>query len=693
MAGVLSAQTTVTLREGIGGYTHVGALIRADAPTQNSGVRDQLIVGKTTAAIRATFSFGLSVIPPDAVITGVELDLWTDAQSSTAVGTVGALELHALNGTPSEGIGNGSTVSDGAGSGVTWNSRDGQATTGHLWTTAGGDFSSTVLSSVPGYNATTPNVRKNFISTADFVAAVQVALGQGQPLNLLLNSPTTEAGAGSAYSRIASDDSLTLEQRPRLTITYTPGGIVGNPTGPAAINLVASAVSWSQIALCWLDQTSKETSFVIERQTGPAGEWTPVIVTGADVTTIMDTAAAQATTYTYRIKGVYADGGESPYITGGAVTTPAATARLPIVILPLGDSLTMGQGSTLTGQPDSGLVPGGYRGPLLTLLSAADYQITYAGSTTTNASANLTVANNAAHEGHGGYTITQLQGNLDASGHWIDGIPDTRAAIFPDVILLLAGANDLGIHQMSAATTLANYDAFLNKLATLRPGAWIIASTLIPYTGSTYPSREEHQVEFNSGLPALIAAHQAAGHRVMLYDMRTKVNASHISTDGVHPTQAGYDAMAVGWAEAFQALPLIESWHVGFFGSAAPAGSAANLADPDGDGHCNLFEYAIGGDPTHGDASTEPHADIVTDTGQRYLTLSFPRRKQADISYLVEVADGLAASTVWTAGTVQWGAPVGLDASMAGFERVTYRDRTPVGTAAQRFMRLKITAP
>lgn len=80
LAGLLSAQTTVTLPEGVGGYTHAGALIRADAPPQNSGVRDQLIVGKTTAAIRATFSFGLSVIPPDAVITGVELDLWTDAQ-------------------------------------------------------------------------------------------------------------------------------------------------------------------------------------------------------------------------------------------------------------------------------------------------------------------------------------------------------------------------------------------------------------------------------------------------------------------------------------------------------------------------------------------------------------------------------------------------------------------------------------
>ena len=49
MAGLLSAQTTVALREGVGGDTHVGALIRADARTQNCGVRDELFGGRSAS--------------------------------------------------------------------------------------------------------------------------------------------------------------------------------------------------------------------------------------------------------------------------------------------------------------------------------------------------------------------------------------------------------------------------------------------------------------------------------------------------------------------------------------------------------------------------------------------------------------------------------------------------------------------
>ena len=179
------AQTTVSFRQGDNGYAHVGALIRADNTSLNSGARDQLLVGKTGgAALRAVLSFDISSIPADATVSAVTLDLWTDPASSSASGTVGALELRKLNGTPVEGSGDGG--GGGTGTGVTWLSRDGQGGAGHVWTTAGGDFDSTALASVPGFLTTTPNVQKTFASTAAFVAAVQSAVAARQSLNLIV---------------------------------------------------------------------------------------------------------------------------------------------------------------------------------------------------------------------------------------------------------------------------------------------------------------------------------------------------------------------------------------------------------------------------------------------------------------------------------------------------------------------------
>ncbi len=117
------------------------------------------------------------------------------------------MELRALNGTPVEGTGDGSSATNGAGTGATWLSRTGGTNVGDLWTNAGGDFETNVLSNVPGYNATNAGVQKTFASSTGFVAAVQSAVSADEPLNLLLISPTTEAGTNNYLSRFSSDDS------------------------------------------------------------------------------------------------------------------------------------------------------------------------------------------------------------------------------------------------------------------------------------------------------------------------------------------------------------------------------------------------------------------------------------------------------------------------------------------------------
>ncbi len=185
------------------------------------------------------------------------------------------------------------------------------------------------------------------------------------------------------------------------------------------------------------------------------------------------------------MRGVFADGGSSAEATA-SVTTPAAVARPPLVVMPLGDSITLG-----ASQP--AWVPGGYRDPLHTLLVNAGYSIQFVGSDPNNPTAALTAAGNAAHEGHGSYKTTDLLANLDANvagpsanngGFWLTGLTGVRPALYPDVILLMAGVNDLGVNQLPPEQGLAGFDALLNKLATLRPSAWIMVSTLTPYIGA-----------------------------------------------------------------------------------------------------------------------------------------------------------------------------------------------------------------
>jgi beta-glucanase (GH16 family) len=253
----INSPLSLALRQGVNDYAHVATFIRGDSPGWNSGGRDQFIVGRWGGlGMRPLLSFDLRGIDPTAVIQSAALDLWTDATAGT--GAVGALELHKLNSTPVEGAGDGSSAGNGAGTGATWLSRTGGTNASDLWLNAGGDFETNVLSSVAGYDATVTNQQKTFSSTGNFVTAVQSALTNDLPLDLLVISPTTEAGANNYISRMSSDDSLTVTQRPQLVLTFlgnfapaiSPGGpfvaLVNLPAllGGSATN--ADGSSWSK---------------------------------------------------------------------------------------------------------------------------------------------------------------------------------------------------------------------------------------------------------------------------------------------------------------------------------------------------------------------------------------------------------------------------------------------------------------
>ena len=241
-ASVMSFQEGNLVKDGVqisSTYTHVAAEIREAVPTNNFGAVDRLFIGEGVPSVlrlRGVFSFDLSSLPANATIDDVSLTLTINGARNSTPDNLGELELHQLLQTPAEGELNG-TNAGSTHQGVTWNraSRDFDNNVDNNWTTPGGDFSATVLSTVTGFNTDLTGVGtpKTFASSNDFVLAVEgLKDGNGNfgALNLIVLSPSTEANpSGDTWASFSSNENATLARRPRLEITYT----VPEPTAAA----------------------------------------------------------------------------------------------------------------------------------------------------------------------------------------------------------------------------------------------------------------------------------------------------------------------------------------------------------------------------------------------------------------------------------------------------------------------------
>ena len=98
------------------------------------------------------------------------------------------------------------------------------------------------------------------------------------------------------------------------------------PSAPT--NLVATAVSSTQINLAWTDTSNNETSFKIERKTGSGGTYSQIATTGTNVVTFNNTGRTAGTTYFYRVRASNASG-NSAYTNEASATTPVPDKTAP----------------------------------------------------------------------------------------------------------------------------------------------------------------------------------------------------------------------------------------------------------------------------------------------------------------------------------------------------------------------------
>jgi Fibronectin type III domain len=120
----------------------------------------------------------------------------------------------------------------------------------------------------------------------------------------------TNSAGDSAYSAVVSASTPAT-----VAVPAAPSGLVASPT------------STSSIALSWIDNSSNETGFKIERAASATGTFTQISQVGAGSTTFADSGLAAATGYSYRVRATNS-AGDSAYSAVVSASTPA-TVTIP----------------------------------------------------------------------------------------------------------------------------------------------------------------------------------------------------------------------------------------------------------------------------------------------------------------------------------------------------------------------------
>ena len=198
----------------------------------------------------------------------------------------------------------------------------------------------------------------------------------------------------------------------------------------------------------------------------------------------------------------------------------------PVRILPLGDSLTYGVGSSTRT---------GYRTDLYQRLTAAGVNVDFVGSRHNGRGPDLD------HEGHPGWRIDQLSADID---EWM-------AQSRPDVVLLDIGTNDY-VHKYDTDMAPARLSDLLDRILMFSPKVRVVVAKLLVPTGQ---GRARGIAAYNAVLPSVVAS---KGPRVRLADMSRISNRNTV--EGLHPDDLGYRQMSFQWYEALRPVLGGQSW-------------------------------------------------------------------------------------------------------------------------------------
>jgi lysophospholipase L1-like esterase len=211
----------------------------------------------------------------------------------------------------------------------------------------------------------------------------------------------------------------------------------------------------------------------------------------------------------------------SNHTASGVNVRPTVSAKA-IRIMPLGDSITVGIGSSSSA---------GYRLRLWQDGEAAHWQFTFVGS---QSSGPVSLPDRQ-HEGHPGWRINQISANIVA---WLQ-------TYRPQIVLLQIGSNDI-IQDYYPHTAIQRLDRLLEQITNTLPGTIVMVAEITPLRN---PILNEKVVTYDHAIPGLVRSFETRGRHVEYVDMYDAVPVSALG-DGIHPNTTGYALMAAVWYSA-----------------------------------------------------------------------------------------------------------------------------------------------
>jgi lysophospholipase L1-like esterase len=240
---------------------------------------------------------------------------------------------------------------------------------------------------------------------------------------------------------------------------------------------------------------------------------------------------------------------------------PTMLARNAVMkVMALGDSITAGVGAN-----GSRIDDGGYRGALAKLLAKNGYRIKFVGSRSDYSAA----IDDRAHEGWPGYVLRSFPSDPGPGQLYGALVREAIQRYDPDLILLMAGTNDLlRLEKRDGGYTLENIahsmDLLLGEIFKERPNvrvivAPVVASPLVDVCTLAHFDGDDAACgpSATENLATLVHAYSSRGYEISL--ARSMAGAvprdrDHFP-DGIHPCGAGgYAAVASAWYQAISAV-------------------------------------------------------------------------------------------------------------------------------------------
>jgi hypothetical protein len=140
------------------------------------------------------------------------------------------------------------------------------------------------------------------------------------------------------------------------------------------------------------------------------------------------------------------------------------------------------------------------------------------------------------HEGWPGKNAAFIRDNV---GKFLSNNP-------PQVVFLMIGTNDI-TDNVPVATIRNTIGAILDSIYTFNNQIEIYLGEV----SSRSDNKQAQVVELNTALVGLVSGKKTNGYDVTLVDM--DLSSDKIDADGIHPTDRGYQEIAVAWFSALEA--------------------------------------------------------------------------------------------------------------------------------------------